>query len=49
MEKQATHTTRKRVVTALITIGVILGLMLTAHILVNYFDLVGVLKALHGG
>ena len=49
MEKQPTTPTRKRVVSVLITIGVIVGLLLTAHILVNYFDLVGVLKAMHGG
>jgi hypothetical protein len=41
--------TKKTVVKVIIVVAVILGLMLTAHILVNYFNIVQVIKALHGG
>ena len=41
--------TQKKVVKVVIWIVVIAALMLTAHILVNYFDIVGVIKAIHGG
>jgi hypothetical protein len=40
---------KKKVVKAIIWIVAILALMGTAHILVNYFDIVEVLKAIHGG
>ena len=42
-------TQRKRIVRTFIVIGVILALMLTAHLLINNFDLPGVLRAMHGG
>ena len=40
--------TRRKIIKVVIWIAVILGLMLTAHILVNYFNIVEVLKAIHG-
>lgn len=40
---------KKKIVMALIVLVVIAGLLLTAHVLVNYFDLVGILKTMHGG
>ena len=40
---------RKRIVTTLIMAVVIAGLLLTAHVLVNYFDLSGFLQRIHGG
>lgn len=40
---------KKKMITALIAIVVIAGLLLTAHILVNYFNIVEVIKAVHGG
>jgi hypothetical protein len=47
MEKKSE--TRERIVKVAIWVVVILALMGTAHILVNYFDVVTVLKAIHGG
>jgi hypothetical protein len=41
--------TRSKIWKWLIWIVVILGLMATAHILVNYFNIVEVLKVMHGG
>jgi hypothetical protein len=41
--------TQKKVITALIVIAVAAGLMLSAHVLVNYFNIVEVIKAMHGG
>jgi hypothetical protein len=41
--------TRKKIVKVAIGVVVILALMVTAHILVNYFNIVEVLKAIHGG
>jgi hypothetical protein len=40
---------RKRIVRAVTVIVIILALMLTMHILVNNFDLPGVLRSMHGG
>lgn len=40
---------RKRIVRTLIVIGVILAIMLTAHLLINNFDLPGVIRSMHGG
>jgi hypothetical protein len=40
---------KKKVVNILIGVAVIAGLLLTAHMLVNYFDIVEVLKKIHGG
>lgn len=39
----------KKVLRIVIWVVVIAGLLLTAHILVNYFDLPGFLRTLHGG
>jgi hypothetical protein len=47
MEKKVE--TRKKVVTVVVWVVVIAGLLLTAHVLVNYFDLPGFLRTLHGG
>ena len=41
--------TKKKVVTALIVIAAVAALMLTAHVLINYFNIVDVIKAMHGG
>jgi uncharacterized membrane protein YeiB len=41
--------TKKKFMKVVIWAVVILALMGTAHILVNYFDIVTVLKAIHGG
>ncbi len=40
---------RKKIVNTLILVAVIAGLLLTAHILVNYFNIVEVVKKIHGG
>lgn len=42
-------TQRKRIVRAIIVIGVIFAVLLTMHLLVNAFDLPGALRAMHGG
>jgi hypothetical protein len=47
MEKK--NETRKNIVRAVIVIAVIAGLMLTAHILVNYFNIVDIVRRVHGG
>ncbi len=47
MEKKVE--TRKKIVKVVIWVIVIAGLLLTAHVLVNYFDLLGFLRTLHGG
>ena len=47
MEKKTE--TRKNVVKAVLVIVVIAGLMLTAHILVNYFNIVDIVRRIHGG
>ena len=39
----------KRIVVTVVVLVVIAGLMLTAHLLVNRFDLVGVVRTMHGG
>ena len=41
--------TKKKLITALLVIAGIAALMLTAHVLVNYFNIVEVIKAMHGG
>ena len=41
--------TRRKVVKVAVWIVVILALMSSVHIMVNYFNLVEVLKAMHGG
>ena len=41
--------TRKKIAKVVIWVVVVAGLMLTAHILVNYFDLFEFVKKLHGG
>lgn len=40
---------RKRIIRAILVIGVILAVLLTLHILVNTFDLPSALRAMHGG
>ena len=40
---------RRKVVATLIIVAVVAGLLLTAHMLVNNFNLVEVLKKMHGG
>jgi hypothetical protein len=40
---------KKRVVVTVVVLLVIVGLMLTMHLLVNRFDLVGVVRTMHGG
>jgi len=40
---------RKRIVRTIIVIGIILAIMLTMHVLINNFDLPGVLRSMHGG
>ena len=40
---------RKRIVRILVTIGIVLAILVTMHLLVNSFDLPGVLRSLHGG
>jgi len=47
MEKKTE--TRKNIVKAVVVIVVIAGLMLTAHILVNYFNIVEIMRRVHGG
>jgi hypothetical protein len=41
--------TKKKIVKAVVWVIVILALMGTMHILVNYFDLFEFLQKLHGG
>jgi hypothetical protein len=41
--------TRKKIVNVVIAIVVIAGLMLTMHILVNYFNIVEIARKIHGG
>ena len=40
---------KRKFVTILLIVAVTAGLMLTAHLLVNYFDIIEVAKKLHGG
>ena len=40
---------RKRMVRIAIAIAIVLAVLLTMHVLVNTFDLPGVLRAMHGG
>ncbi len=40
---------RKKIVNTLILVAVLAGLLLTVHILVNYFNIVEVVKKIHGG
>lgn len=40
---------RKTVRRAIIAIVVMVGIMLTMHILVNSFDLMGFMRSIHGG
>ncbi len=40
---------RKRIVRTIIVIAVIFAMLLTLHLLVNAFDLPGVLRSMHGG
>jgi len=47
MEKKAGS--KKKVINMVIALVVIAGLMLTAHILVNYFNIAEVIKGIHGG
>ena len=47
MEKKVE--TRKKAVKVLVWIVVIAGLLLTAHLLVNYFDIQEVVRKIHGG
>lgn len=41
--------TKKRIVNLVIALVVIAGLLLTMHVLVNYFNIVEVIKKIHGG
>ncbi|HSK87865.1 MAG TPA: hypothetical protein VK880_05885 [Anaerolineales bacterium] len=47
MEKKAGS--KKKIVNIVIAVVVVAGLMLTAHILVNYFNIAEVIKGIHGG
>lgn len=47
MEQKIDH--KRKIVKIVVWVVVILGLMLTMHILVNYFDLFEFLRNLHGG
>lgn len=49
MEQKQSTSLKKKIVITLIALAAIVGLLATAHILVNYFDLLGLLKAVHGG
>jgi hypothetical protein len=40
---------RKQIVTAILALAVIIGVMLTLHIMVNNFDLFSFARSLHGG
>lgn len=40
---------RKRIVRTLVVVGIILAILLTLHVLVNNFDLPGILRSMHGG
>jgi hypothetical protein len=40
---------KKKIVTAVIVIVCIAALMLTAHLLVNYFNLSAIMRSIHGG
>ena len=40
---------KKNIFRIVIWVVVVIGLLATAHILVNYFDLLEVVKAIHGG
>ncbi len=40
---------KKKVLTVLVVIVVIAGLLLTAHLLVNTFNIMAVMKSMHGG
>ena len=40
---------KKKIVKIVVWVAVILALMLTMHILVNYFDMFEFLRSLHGG
>ena len=41
--------TRRKIVKVVVWVIVIIGLLATTHILVNYFDLFEFVKKLHGG
>lgn len=47
MEQKADS--KKRIMKVVVWVVVILALMLTMHILVNYFDMFEFLRKLHGG
>ena len=40
---------KKKILNTLLVIAVIAALMLTAHLLVNYFDLSAIMRSVHGG
>ncbi|HLB45655.1 MAG TPA: hypothetical protein VJL59_01390 [Anaerolineales bacterium] len=40
---------KKKVLTTLIVLVAMAGLLLTAHVLVNYFNIVDVARSIHGG
>jgi len=40
---------KKKMITTLLVVVAIAGLLLTAHILVNYFNIVDVIRSIHGG
>jgi len=49
LEMENKTETRKKVMRVVVGAVVILALMGTMHILVNYFNLLDVIKAIHGG
>jgi hypothetical protein len=49
MEMQKNAEMKKWIVKVLIVIAVIASLMLTMHVLVNNFNLLGFLRSMHGG
>ena len=40
---------KKKIVNTLIVFAVIAALMLTAHLMVNYFNLSDIVRTIHGG
>lgn len=44
-----TTSNRKRIIRTLVIIGIVIAVMLTMHLLVNSFDLAGVIRRMHGG
>ncbi len=41
--------TKKRIINIVVALAILAGLLLTMHILVNYFNIVELIKKIHGG